>query len=274
MLIILWDEHGGFYDHVTPPAATPTGSRGQSYGFKFDQYGPRVPAVVISPLCPRNMIEHRYLEHSFIPATIEQVVGLKPLTVRDTGITGLQTLATLETPRTVSLTIPSPVTAPQPSGPVPDTATVLNAPLTSSGGIPPAGATKMEPLAINLGPVTGAGPVGSPGAGPIRVGSPVAGPGPVGSLPTSPTGSSATLNLSGNPWLRATLAVAMKAHIEAVPADAANIQARVAGLQTVADLDQYYNDITPILSNARAQARQRRVAARTAKAQQQPVQAK
>ena len=121
MLIITWDEHGGFYDHMLPPRANPTGTTGQKYGFTFDQYGPRVPAVVISPLCQRNLIEHRQLEHSFIPATVEQVFGLKPLTVRDTGITGLQTLATLVTPRTVSVTIPDPVKAPQPDGDAPGT---------------------------------------------------------------------------------------------------------------------------------------------------------
>ena len=102
MLIITWDEHGGFFDHVTPPRAAriPTGSppkdiQGKDHGFMFDRYGPRVPAVVISPWCPQNMIEHRQLEHSFIPATIEQLFGLRPLTNRDAGVVGLQTLATL-----------------------------------------------------------------------------------------------------------------------------------------------------------------------------------
>jgi phospholipase C len=99
MLILTWDEHGGFYDHVLPPRAAPTGSKGQAYGFLFDQYGPRVPAVVISPLCPQGMIEHRRLEHSAIPASVEQVFGLQPMTVRDSSIVGLQNLATLQTPR-------------------------------------------------------------------------------------------------------------------------------------------------------------------------------
>jgi phospholipase C len=99
MLILTWDEHGGFYDHVLPPRAAPTGSKGQAHGFLFDQYGPRVPAVVISPLCPQGMIEHRRLEHSAIPATVEQVFGLPPMTVRDSSIVGLQNLATLPTPR-------------------------------------------------------------------------------------------------------------------------------------------------------------------------------
>jgi phospholipase C len=99
MLILAWDEHGGFYDHVPPPRAAPTGSKGQAHGFLFDQYGPRVPAVVISPLCPQGMIEHRRLEHSAIPATVEQVFGLQPMTVRDSSIVGVQNLATLQTPR-------------------------------------------------------------------------------------------------------------------------------------------------------------------------------
>lgn len=113
VLVITWDEHGGFYDHVLPPRAAPTGLRGQTHGYLFDQLGPRVPAVVISPLCPRNMIEHRTLEHSVIPATVEQLFGLSPLTVRDAGIIGLQSLATLQSPRSdTPVTLPDAVAAP------------------------------------------------------------------------------------------------------------------------------------------------------------------
>ena len=128
MLIITWDEHGGFFDHVTPPPATriPTGSppqdiEGRSFGFMFDQYGPRVPAVVISPWCPQNMIDHRQFEHSSIPATIEQLFGLKPLTIRDTEAIGVQTLASLSAPRNVTTPIPDALAAGQPGGPVPGT---------------------------------------------------------------------------------------------------------------------------------------------------------
>jgi phospholipase C len=100
MLILAWDEHGGFYDHVIPPRAAPTGSVGQAHGFLFDQYGPRVAGVVISPLVAKGQIEHRRLEHSAIPASVEQVFGLTPMTVRDGSIVGLQNLVTLTTPRT------------------------------------------------------------------------------------------------------------------------------------------------------------------------------
>jgi hypothetical protein len=69
------------------------------------------------------------------------------------------------------------------------------------------------------------------------------------------------LNLD-DPWLASTLAVAIKAHIEAVPADAENIKTRGFGLKTVGDLAQYYKDITPIVNNAKTLARQKKVAAR------------
>jgi phospholipase C len=241
MLIIVWDEHGGFFDHVTPPRAAriPAGSppkdlQGKSYGFMFDQYGPRVPAIVISPWCPQNMIEHRQLEHSFIPATIEQLFGLKPLTIRDTGVIGLQTLATLDTPRNVTTPIPDPVVANQPGGPVPGTP----AESTSTTVISSVGT-----ISDKVSPATSVGP------------------GSMASPPTAQGRSPSALDLS-DPWLASALAVAIKAHIEAAPAEAANIKARGFGLKTVEDLAQYYKDITPIVHNARLAARQQKVAAR------------
>jgi len=113
LLVVTWDEAGGFYDHVLPPRASPTGKKGKKHGFLFDQLGSRVPAIVISPLIPKKLIEHRTLEHSVIPATVEQLFGLAPLTDRDANLVGLQTLATLKAPRTDTPShLPNPVTAP------------------------------------------------------------------------------------------------------------------------------------------------------------------
>ena len=81
------------------------------------------------------------------------------------------------------------------------------------------------------------------------------------SPPAAQGGSPSALDLS-DPWLASALAVAIKAHVEAAPADAANIKARGFGLKTVEDLAQYYKDITPIIQNARMLARQQKVAAR------------
>jgi phospholipase C len=51
LLIVTFDEHGGCYDHVPPPAAVPPDACRQ-YGFAFDSYGVRVPALLISPYMP------------------------------------------------------------------------------------------------------------------------------------------------------------------------------------------------------------------------------
>jgi phospholipase C len=53
LLIITYDEHGGCYDHVRPPAAIPPdGCVSQPDLFAFDAYGVRVPAVIVSPWIP------------------------------------------------------------------------------------------------------------------------------------------------------------------------------------------------------------------------------
>jgi phospholipase C len=47
LFVLLYDEHGGFYDHVVPPEAIPPDK--DTTEFTFDQYGVRVPAILISP---------------------------------------------------------------------------------------------------------------------------------------------------------------------------------------------------------------------------------
>ena len=114
VLILTWDEHGGFYDHVPPPAAVAPGDTSPSaphnkFGFTFAQYGPRVPAVIISPLIPKNTIDHRLYDHSSVPATLEALFGLQPLTARDRSANNILPLLSLATPRTdAPTTLPSP----------------------------------------------------------------------------------------------------------------------------------------------------------------------
>jgi phospholipase C len=115
-LIITWDEHGGFFDHAIPGAAvdpgdtTPT-DKNNRYGFTFQQYGPRVPAVVISPWIPKNIVDHRLHDHSSIPATLEELFGLDPLTARDRAANTMLPLFSLDAPRT-----DTPATLPAPAG--------------------------------------------------------------------------------------------------------------------------------------------------------------
>jgi phospholipase C len=78
-LLVVYDEHGGTYDHVPPPACTPDGfvaspnDTGIGIEFKFDRLGVRVPAILISPWIPKGtVIDGRIFEHASIPATVTE----------------------------------------------------------------------------------------------------------------------------------------------------------------------------------------------------------
>ena len=82
LLVFLFDEHGGCYDHVPPPSApkcdvaiNPDGKiipRGQhgGIGFNFDRLGPRVPAIVVSAYTPPQTRLHDTFEHTSILSTV------------------------------------------------------------------------------------------------------------------------------------------------------------------------------------------------------------
>ncbi len=76
VLLVLYDEHGGIYDHVIPPSCAPDmftaspNSTGTNMDFKFDRLGVRVPAVLISPWIPKNTVVDRVFDHASIPATV------------------------------------------------------------------------------------------------------------------------------------------------------------------------------------------------------------
>jgi len=78
MVIITYDEHGGFYDHVPPPIVEDERS-----AEGFGQLGVRVPGLVISPYTRRGFVSPSLYEHSSVPAFIEWLFGLEPLTIRD-----------------------------------------------------------------------------------------------------------------------------------------------------------------------------------------------
>ena len=63
LLIIVYDEHGGFYDHVSPPPARPGDPAG------YATLGVRVPALIIGPRV-RKHVCHETLEHTSLIATI------------------------------------------------------------------------------------------------------------------------------------------------------------------------------------------------------------
>jgi len=106
MLIVTYDEHGGFYDSVSPgPAPDPddgwvhdtTINQG---GFLFDHYGIRVPAIVVSPWIPAATVDHTAYDHTSVLATLERLYGIPPLTARDAKANDLRHLLSEPTPRT------------------------------------------------------------------------------------------------------------------------------------------------------------------------------
>ncbi len=84
---LTYDEHGGYYDHVPPPAAVPPDSHGVPSGLLsppvFDRYGMRVPVVVVSPFSRSHFVSHVVHDHTSILRFIETRFGLPALTNRD-----------------------------------------------------------------------------------------------------------------------------------------------------------------------------------------------
>lgn len=77
VIIVTYDEYGGFWDHVPPP--------------RVDDFGPgtRVPTLVISPFAKRGFVDHTPYDTTSILKLIELRFGLKPLGPRDEAAAGL-----------------------------------------------------------------------------------------------------------------------------------------------------------------------------------------
>ncbi len=112
LLIWVYDEHGGYYDHVPPPAAVPPddvegrsviGGRGRVEAFlkpllpgmvkgkenldegprRYDRYGFRVPAVIVSPYARPGYVCSTVLDHTSVLKLVEEKWNLPALTARD-----------------------------------------------------------------------------------------------------------------------------------------------------------------------------------------------
>ena len=94
LLIWTYDEHGGYYDHVPPPAAIPPDSIPPKLGpgdvpGGYDIYGPRVPTVVVSPYSRPHAVTNVVHDHTSVLATIEAKWNLPALTMRDANASTL-----------------------------------------------------------------------------------------------------------------------------------------------------------------------------------------
>lgn len=114
-LIITYDEHGGFYDHVPTPVKgvpSPDGIVGPApFYFNFDRLGIRVPTILISPWIEKGTVIHEpdgptptsQFEHSSVPATVKKLFNLSSghLTKRDAWAGSFEKYFTMrDSPRT------------------------------------------------------------------------------------------------------------------------------------------------------------------------------
>jgi phospholipase C len=80
LLVVLYDEHGGFYDHVSPPAAVPPDEHVLP-NFGFDRFGVRVPALLISPWVDQAILNVDF-DHTSLLKYLIKKWSLGPLTDR------------------------------------------------------------------------------------------------------------------------------------------------------------------------------------------------
>ena len=99
-IIVLWDDYGGFYDHVTPPQV-------DEYGYGF-----RVPALVISPYSKRGVVVHTTYDMTSPLALLEKTFWLSPLTNRDAQANAMLDCFNFSQTPLPPLVIPTPTPAP------------------------------------------------------------------------------------------------------------------------------------------------------------------
>ena len=110
LLVITFDEHGGIYDHVPPPAATNPWPNDRLDGFACDVMGVRVPAIVVSPYIEPNTVFRSStgvaFDHTSILATLLTWCGIPKsrwfLGERTNNAPTFETLLTRLQPRTMS----------------------------------------------------------------------------------------------------------------------------------------------------------------------------
>jgi phospholipase C len=127
LLVLLFDEHGGFYDHVLPPAAVPPDGHVEEY--TFDRYGVRVPALLISPWVERSVVTTAF-DHTSLLRYLSDKHRLRPLGRRVAQVASFAPeLLRLDAPRTdtpAELPRPRPAVRPRAARREPPMPTDLN----------------------------------------------------------------------------------------------------------------------------------------------------
>jgi phospholipase C len=117
VLLITYDEHGGFFDHVPPPQDDKYAvdeiyeEPATGYCFPFDLLGLRVPAILVSPWIDPLTIDSTVYDHTSVPATIGKVfdVDVSPLGKRVQVTNTFEQTLRRDSPRAELPELPEPV---------------------------------------------------------------------------------------------------------------------------------------------------------------------
>lgn len=101
LLVVAYDEHGGFFDHVEPPPAVPPDDHHEEYS--FDRLGVRVPAILVSPWADAA-VESTQFDHTSLLKYLSDKWGLGPLGRRTAAANSIGVALRREAPRDVELT--------------------------------------------------------------------------------------------------------------------------------------------------------------------------
>ena len=66
LMIVTYDEHGGFFDHVPPPKLRTPAPLGALFSQPFESMGPRVPAMLVSPFMKKGGVFNGMMDHTSI----------------------------------------------------------------------------------------------------------------------------------------------------------------------------------------------------------------
>jgi phospholipase C len=139
LLIVTYDEHGGYYDHVAPPVALapddipPTVQPGESTYDGFARYGFRVPSIVVGPYAKPGYVSHVVYDHTSVLAFLERKWNLAAMTRRDANANDLTDFLDLAALSAAAPTFPE---LPRLAAPG-DTPARLACTRTGPGAIPP-----------------------------------------------------------------------------------------------------------------------------------------
>ena len=122
MLVLNFDENGGFYDHVDPPTVIDDNVNPNPGPHPdYTQLGFRVPAIAMGPFAPKKIEQAGPYEHCSILRMIEWRWGLEPMTARDANAKNLAEALDFSTARP-AFDLPSFPQPPNPGCPSPSVA--------------------------------------------------------------------------------------------------------------------------------------------------------